>query len=334
MRVGYILPAETAQRGGVQRFATSLQERLGELVELFPLRIHPRLGESRVGGLVSGLQQLRRLQPLDAVFSTFHYPPSVFWDVPMVGFIHDVRLWQLHRQAGSERRSRNAARAIVLRGVMGTWARILVPTRHVAEDVQWLLPGRTVVAVGEGVDHLPDVRTEAAARLVVFAGRAPHKRGPLGVEAALRAARRMGLEVVVIGDFEEAAYSNEPLLRHAGTDLNDLAMAKLLSSARAVILPSAYEGFGLAAGEALRAGAPVVYASDCPMYDVVGDAGSGAAPNPDALADALVRVIGRPELRELATQQAARWTWATTAARVHEQLQDVVAKRGRVRRYF
>ena len=67
----------------------------------------------------------------------------------------------------------------------------------------------------------------------------------------------------------------------------------LLAGAAVVAVPSFYEGFGLAAAEAMLAGAPVV-ASDAGSHrEVVGDAGLLVpAGDRDALAGALARVLG------------------------------------------
>jgi glycosyltransferase involved in cell wall biosynthesis len=66
-----------------------------------------------------------------------------------------------------------------------------------------------------------------------------------------------------------------------------------------VVLPSFYEGFGLPAVEALRAGAPLV-ASDIPVLrEVAGDAALFAPPDrPDLWADRVGELLASPELRD------------------------------------
>lgn len=334
MRLGFILPAETALWGGVQRFAASLRAPLSERAHLVDVRIHPRRGQSRASAFASAIARLHASRPLDAVFTTFHYPPALLPGVPALGFVHDVRMWGLHHEAGEQRRGRWSPHALVARTIFGSWDRVLVPTPHVARDVQWLLPSQVVVAVGEGADHLPPGSAVGDRdRLVVVAGRAPHKRAELGVAAALQAGRALGLDVIVVGAMPPRFADVTVGLRQAGA-LTDQGLSDLLSAARAVVLASSYEGFGLAAVEALHAGAPVVYARDCPLDSVVGDAGVGVDPTEAAMQQGIIEAAGRPGLGEQGRRQAARWTWAQTADRVLEQVGDVVSGNRRVRRYF
>ena len=74
-----------------------------------------------------------------------------------------------------------------------------------------------------------------------------------------------------------------------------------LAAADVLLLPSLWEGFGLAAVEALNAGLPVV-ASDVPgLREVVGPTGDcGILVNPESassIADALARLLNSPEAR-------------------------------------
>jgi glycosyltransferase involved in cell wall biosynthesis len=73
-------------------------------------------------------------------------------------------------------------------------------------------------------------------------------------------------------------------------------------SAQAFVLPSTYESFGLATAEALAHGLPVVGFADCPgTNELVVDGLNGllvsGAARVDALAEALARLMGDPELR-------------------------------------
>jgi glycosyltransferase involved in cell wall biosynthesis len=92
----------------------------------------------------------------------------------------------------------------------------------------------------------------------------------------------------------------------------------LLAGAAVVAVPSVYEGFGLVAAEALLAGRPVVASTAGALPEAVGDAGLLVPPqDPDALAEALARVLGDDGLAaDLAARgpaQVAGLTWARTA---------------------
>jgi glycosyltransferase involved in cell wall biosynthesis len=95
------------------------------------------------------------------------------------------------------------------------------------------------------------------------------------------------------------------------------------NSAQVFAYPSAYEGFGIPALEAMACGTPVVTSSTSSLPEVVGDAGVTVEPNSvDAIADALAELVNsvshREELRERGTARASRFSWEIAAARCLE----------------
>ncbi|MFC8192701.1 glycosyltransferase family 4 protein [Cellulomonas sp. NPDC057328] len=99
--------------------------------------------------------------------------------------------------------------------------------------------------------------------------------------------------------------------------LDDDTLRGLVAGARAVLLPSLDEGFGLPVLEAMAAGRPVL-AGDVPaLREVGGRHATYAAPTDvDALADGLDRVLRTPDdaaARASRQAWAAGFTWARTA---------------------
>ena len=75
-------------------------------------------------------------------------------------------------------------------------------------------------------------------------------------------------------------------------------LARLYQSALAVVCPSLWEGFGLAALEAMACGAPVLAANRGGLPEVVGDAGLLVDPtNVDALREAMYTLADQEPLR-------------------------------------
>lgn len=95
-------------------------------------------------------------------------------------------------------------------------------------------------------------------------------------------------------------------------------LAALYRGAELVALPSFYEGFGLPAIEALRAGAPLV-ASDLPVLrEVAGNAALYAPPDrPDLWADRIAEVLAdsglREGLRRKGRERAGLFDWGKAA---------------------
>ncbi|MEM9418367.1 MAG: glycosyltransferase family 1 protein [Planctomycetota bacterium] len=101
---------------------------------------------------------------------------------------------------------------------------------------------------------------------------------------AEREAQRLGLgDSVVFADY-----------------VDDAVLGALYQQAALVAMPSLYEGFGLPAVEAMRAGTPVVAGSVASLPEVVGDAGLlFDAHRPDALAEAMHKVLVDHELQKI-----------------------------------
>ena len=142
--------------------------------------------------------------------------------------------------------------------------------------------------------------------------------------AALRTtAERLAAEGVEL----VAAGGGRPQFRAETGDLGvrflghvpDEHLPGLYAGARAFVLPSRYEGFGLTALEAMAAGAPVVASDRTALPQTVADAGLLVDPDdPEAIADAVARATG-PEHDRLAAagpRRAATFTWDSTARQV------------------
>lgn len=100
--------------------------------------------------------------------------------------------------------------------------------------------------------------------------------------------------------------------------LDDARLQELYRTARALVYPSLYEGFGLPVLEAMTFGCPVVTSPLSSLPEVGGDAALYVDPrDSQAIADALERLVLEPELAtSLATRgraRAALFSWERTA---------------------
>ena len=110
----------------------------------------------------------------------------------------------------------------------------------------------------------------------------------------------------------------------------DDELLALYRGARAVVLPSLHEGFGLTVLEAMACGTPVVASGVSSIPEVVGDAGVLVDPlQPTSIADGLCRILTddglRKELRERGLERARRFSWEATARAVQHAVARAIA---------
>ncbi|HEY77313.1 MAG TPA: glycosyltransferase family 4 protein [Thermoflexia bacterium] len=92
----------------------------------------------------------------------------------------------------------------------------------------------------------------------------------------------------------------------------------LYAGATAFVFPSLYEGFGLPVLEAMACGVPVLCSNVSSLPEVAGDAAVIFDPtDPEAIADALLRVLGdadlRADLRDRGLRRARMFSWEQSA---------------------
>jgi glycosyltransferase involved in cell wall biosynthesis len=137
---------------------------------------------------------------------------------------------------------------------------------------------------------------------------------------------QQGIELVWAGDrrpyFATAAATAG--VRGLGY-VDDADLPGLYAGARAFVLPSRYEGFGLTCLEAMACGTPVVAANRAALPETCGDAALLVDPDDgEALTQAVLIAAGneaaRAAMRSAGLRRAARFSWDRTAGRVDELL--------------
>jgi glycosyltransferase involved in cell wall biosynthesis len=102
--------------------------------------------------------------------------------------------------------------------------------------------------------------------------------------------------------------------------VDDAERDRLFSTAVMQVMPSRFEGFGLAAAEAMAAGVPLIASNAGSLPEVVDAPRGGVLVPPDdpqALADAIVKLLGdeamRRSLSSSARESARRFDWDRVA---------------------
>jgi len=229
----------------------------------------------------------------------------------------------IHGLAASKRRSEHLRTGLRLRLrhlAVQRAARVIVPTEAVAHDaVTHLgLERERIAVIAEAADasmyprEADDVATVRARfalpeRYLVWVGGLQHP-DPSRRLAELTAAPRE-LPLVLVGSTRPWAHELPDVILTG--QVCDEHLAAIYSGAHALVLPSADEGFGLPAVEALACGTPVVAFDSPVLREVLGDRATLVQTGEmAALLDAAHRV-GRPAPKPPAWswEDAARATW-------------------------
>jgi glycosyltransferase involved in cell wall biosynthesis len=167
----------------------------------------------------------------------------------------------------------------------------------------------------------------------------PHKNLGRLLEAFGGVASRIPCDLLILGR-NEGFLSEDPGARAAADrlaprvrllgELPQEMLRRYVSHAEAVVLPSLYEGFGLPPLEAMASGRPAIVSRAASLPEVCGDAALYFDPlDPASIADAILRVLGDPELRETlrrrGVERARQFTWDRSAQGALNVLERVLA---------
>ncbi|MEU9121497.1 glycosyltransferase [Streptomyces sp. NPDC048506] len=248
--------------------------------------------------------------------------------VPAVMVSHEsvdgvLRTWGVPQpvaRAAADRLNRRTAHA---------YSRVVCTTEWAAAE--FIRAGaRNVVRAPLGVDldawhpdcHSPELRRRGAGRseyLLLMCSRLSQEKRPGRALDALAELRRRGVDaaLVVVGDgpLRERLEVRARAERLPAAFLGHLAdrsrVAALQASADLALAPGPAETFGLAALEALACGTPVVASAASALAGLVGSGGDTALDDGPSFADAVQRVLARPEAarRAAARTRAEGYGW-------------------------
>ena len=291
--------------------------------------------------------------------------PHMFWmprgmPCPYVMTVHDL----LEHMYGTRNFSslRRSVHFYLTRRVLRGAARVIAVSQFTKSEIEKLLgitDGRIEV-VYNAIDerflhgHASDADRQMIAEryqvtypFLLYAGAIrPHKNVVRIIEAfsalksELAKERRYGdLKLIIIGD----DLSSHPRLRRtvvSGGVQNDVRFLGFVpievlrifyDVAKVFVFPSLYEGFGLPPLEAMAHGTPVVTSNTSSLPEVVGSA--ALTVNPEnvfeirrALQQALLDTDVRDRMKRTGYEQAARFSWESSVARILEIYREVAGE--------
>ncbi|MBK9083255.1 MAG: glycosyltransferase family 4 protein [Rhizobiales bacterium] len=226
------------------------------------------------------------------------------------------------------------------RGVLAHAARVVVTSRHTGAllAVDFDVPMDRVVVAEPGTEPAARATGGGAPLTMIAVGTVLPRKGYLHLAEALGGLRDLDWRLDVVGGLaaapDETAALRETLDRRRLTErvtlrgaVTGAALDGMLASADLFVMPSLYEGYGMALAEAMARGLPIVATRAGAAADTVPDEAAlkvdpGDAP---ALAGALRKAIMDAGLR--ARLAEASWRagqnlprWRDTAARVAEAI--------------
>lgn len=265
----------------------------------------------------------RWLRGFDGIFHCPWYALPYRQPVPMVVTLHDL-FFESNPEwfRGGRARSFSTQARLAAR----TARSVVTVSRYVADDIlaRYEVPAERIVIAPNAVDEMfhPDrdpadtlARLGVRNQYVVAFGGAPRRRLEVAIAAWREVRADLPVDLVVLGTPDVPA---DPGI--VGGFPGDEEYADLLVGARALLYPTANEGFGMPALEAIASGTPVVCARVGALPEVLGDAAAWTTrADVAAFASTLRRLLTRgeewAEIRDAGIARAAAHpTWEESAA--------------------
>jgi glycosyltransferase involved in cell wall biosynthesis len=293
-----------------------------------------------------------RRADVDLLHATWNTGIPARCPVPAVLTIHDLIPWHNPKDHFATHVQRICYRHGV-RTSAGRAARVTTVSEYVRRDVlsRLRLDPNRVVAIPNGVDRPRPPLTQGAAAdrpYVLYVGGHERRKNVAAIFKAMQCywerfdpsleLRLTGSVASLSSDAAEGLrrLPDDASLRFLGTPADD-ELAGHYASARALLLLSHDEGFGLPALEAMAHGCPVIAADKAALPEVVGDAGILVNPDDAQVVSAAIRRLiastnDREELVRRGMVRARAFGWDVMADRIHQLYRTVLQESARSQR--
>jgi glycosyltransferase involved in cell wall biosynthesis len=261
----------------------------------------------------------------------------------LVLVLHDLILLQGFRASSARMRIINSYRRRLIPFSVARSRHVLTVSDYSRNAILQCFPDTRVTVIPCTIPDSwfvpPDSSRQRDNYVLLVTGTPPHKNAARALCAYASYVKRVGanatnLRVVGLALSGEEFHS---IVRDAGIGdkvifepfVSSTTLQQLYRRARAVMVPSLMEGFGLPAVEAAACGCPVIATTASPLPELLPGAGLFVEPNSEAVTCALDRLLRSPELRRTmgnaGLAAAGRLTWDNAARQMTEVIGKVLA---------
>jgi glycosyltransferase involved in cell wall biosynthesis len=311
--------AERPELGGVERWARELARRLPELGDYDVIR-PPAALVHRAGHAWEQTVLPVRARRARLLLSPANLAPVAFPRNAVV--IHDAAAlrepgWYSPAYAAWQRRVLPlVAKRAVLVITVSEFSRDEL--RELLEVDAHVVPGGVDPRFHPGADPEPAKAALGLTRPYVLTVASQTKRKNLAaLDATARRLATDGIDLVVAGGTRPQFGQSDGLAPRRLGHVPDEHLSGLYAGARAFVLPSLHEGFGLTCLEAMACGVPVVAARAGALPETCKQAARYADPHdPEDIADQVQRALDDDALRHAGPRRAAEFTWERTTREI------------------
>ena len=262
----------------------------------------------------------RALREIGATVCDHGFLPAPRVPCALALTIHDTR-----DADGFGTRPRWLAR-LALRRAAARAAAIVVPSEFAASRVRAFASNAATFVVPNGVampeqTHIDDARI-VHGMLLHVGHLEPRKNLDVLVRALALLPKDSPFHVLLVGRDAGTGAQLRNLAAQLGVSnrvqflgaIDDASLARLYATSAAVVIPSRYEGFGLAALEGLAWGRPTLVANCASLLEVVGDAATLLAPEDAAAWARAFETLDDSERAAMRRRaRAEQWSWSRAA---------------------
>lgn len=310
-----------------------------------------RTGNMKRRALSTPFAQLRfplwaRQDAIDVFWSPRHHLPLLLpGTTGTVVTIHDM-VWKRYPKTMS--RGGRWVEALLMPASMHLAQRIIAVSEFTRQEIAHFYPtAADKTCVIHEASSLPPpsatgIRSQATPYFLFVGSDEPRKNllRLLEAYALYRAQTTDPVDLLLAGSYQWGATNLEQRAKELGLEgcvvqaksLDDTALAQLYAGARALVLPSLYEGFGLPLVEAMQMGTPIITSHDTATAEICGNAGLLVDPlDVAALAAALTRMAQDDELHAgfatAAVARSRRFSWRTAAQQTLALIESTITNR-------